>query len=89
MSCLCAYLHKGYIFCKISHTWIALSNARKHVTHIVMMVGNMLCVVVGPIFTKVEMGRLVFLFLQNPMVVLRVKYFSFHDVNIFCPFSII
>ncbi len=59
MSCLCAYLHKGYIFCKISHTWNALSNARKHVTHIVMMVGNMFCEIVGPFFAKVETGSLV------------------------------
>jgi hypothetical protein len=73
MSCLCAYLHKGYNFCKISHTWNALNNARKRVTHIVMMVGNMLRAIVGPIFAKVEMGWLVFLFLQNSMVVLQVK----------------
>lgn len=73
MSCLCAYLHKGYIFYKISHTWNALSNAKKHVTHIVMMVGNMLCAIVGPIFAKVEMGWLVFLFWQNSMVVFRIK----------------
>jgi hypothetical protein len=53
--------------------WNALSNARKHVTHIVMMVGNMHCAIVGPIFAKVEMGWLVFLFLQNSMVVLQVK----------------
>jgi len=73
MSCLCAYLHKGYIFYKKIHTWNALSNVRKHVTHIVMMVSNMLCAIVGPIFAKVEMGWLVFLFLQIPMVVLQVK----------------
>ncbi len=73
MSCLCAYLHKGYIFYKISHTWNSLNNARKHVTHNVMMVGNMLCAIVGSIFAKVEMGWLVFLFLQIPMVVLQVK----------------
>jgi hypothetical protein len=38
-----------------------------------MMVGNMLCAIVGSIFAKVEMGWLVFLFLQIPMVVLQVK----------------
>jgi len=73
MSCLCTYLHKGYKFYEISHTWNALNNARKDVTHIVMMVGNMLCAIVGPIFAKVKMGWLMFLFLQNSMVVLRVK----------------
>jgi len=65
----------------------ALNNGEEH--DMLQWLGNMLCVIVRPIFVKTKMCWLLHLLILNSIVVLQAKQLSFHNVEMFCPISIV
>ncbi len=85
---LCACLHNGSTFCKISHMWNALNNGEEHASDIAMF-ARQYAFIVGHIFAKVKCVWLMHLPLLNSMNVLQAKQLSSHNTSMFCPISTI
>jgi hypothetical protein len=65
----------------------ALNNGKEH--DMLEWLGNMLCVIIRPIFVKTKTCWLLHLSILNSIVVLQAKQLSFHNDEMFYPISIV